>query len=882
MGPPQNPVEAARRARRTELFAEQVDRAIASDEVRKGLAAAPGIDAEYLRTRCALREAELWAEVAEAADAFDEAADKYDQVSAQGAAAAALRSLLTSPSTLRRMALFGLLLCLIAYFWHEPGPGKTTPHIALLCTALGAALLDLFSPLAPLLLRRLSVRRLAGLKSQVEMANQVAGVILPAVAACSFLAAVISVFRAPVVDGIRVGAGIDLPVLIVFGLNTGFIIACLRDSMTWREAGPRPSLGDVVPPLLLTAGALLPLVVALLRNSDGTMAIATAVPNDLFIFGGTVTIASAALLATAGVTTLSVAHVKVRFTRARGRLVAQLSDMVILPLLRTEINNKSQSYEVRIQVSEASGLGELSDPTYKVRTAASKQVAALLAAMPGGSIGLAGARGSGKTTLMESHCGGKRTDTEALAVMVAAPVEYSPREFLLHLYAKVCREVLGPDGETPLGLDPLTRLHRRRQVLLLGLGAFLVAGVGVLLLVSPGLGLSVSTPQLWGVALLLFGFLLVLQLSRSGAGRGRDAPRSLRALAEERLEEIRFQQAFTATWTGSVKAPVGLESALGGGRSLTRQQMHLPEIVDSLRAFLETAARERRVLIGIDELDKMRSERAAEQFLNEIKGVFGVRGCYYLVSVSEDAMVGFERRGMPFRDVFDSTFDEIVWFGPLTPAEAVAALDRRVLGMPVPFKQLCHALAGGLPRDLIRVARAVLDAQDPAAPTDLSVLVTRLVAQDVVRKTRAVAVAAHHIDLEPDVSRFLVVCQRVDGTEIDSTALRRRIAEIPPGEASRLRKDPGSASPLLRLMGELACYCYYSATILEFFDSAAPGSRWRLAGGGDADVVADLGLLAKARQAFALNTRVAWEIVSAFRRAWELPVEPFPVGLEID
>jgi hypothetical protein len=429
----------------------------------------------------------------------------------------------------------------------------------------------------------------------------------------------------------------------------------------------------------------------------------------------------------------------------------------------------------------------------------------------------------------------------------------------------------------------------------MALGALALSAVGVFLLVAPGLGLVVSTPQLWGLAVLLLGFLLMLQLSRSaGAPRpNRDTPSSLTTLAAERLEEIRFQQAFTASWTGSVKAPVGLESALGNGRSLTRQQMHLPEIVDSLRAFLEAAASERRVLIGIDELDKMRSERAADQFLNDIKGIFGVRGCYYMVSVSEDAMVSFERRGMPFRDVFDSTFDEIVWFSPITVAEAVAAIDRRVLGMPVPFKQLCHALAGGLPRDLVRVARAVLNAQDHhqdqngnihVVPTDLSIVVTRLVTDDVARKTRAIAVAAHRIDLEPDVSRFLLMCERIGKAEINSASLHTRISEITQTETSRLHKDATSesASLLLRLMSELACYYYYSATICLFFDSDAPASRWHRAMGESEDRVTDLGLLAKGRQAFALNIQVAWEVISTFRKVCGLPVEPFPTGFEID
>ena len=39
----------------------------------------------------------------------------------------------------------------------------------------------------------------------------------------------------------------------------------------------------------------------------------------------------------------------------------------------------------------------------------------------------------------------------------------------------------------------------------------------------------------------------------------------------------------------------------------------------------------------------------AQQFLNEIKVLFGIEHCFYLLSVSESAMSSFERPGLPFR-----------------------------------------------------------------------------------------------------------------------------------------------------------------------------------------------------------------------------------------
>ncbi|WP_285609518.1 hypothetical protein [Actinokineospora globicatena] len=543
---------------------------------------------------------------------------------------------------------------------------------------------------------------------------------------------------------------------------------------------------------------------------------------------------------------------------------ARLRRETVLPLLRAEINAKQPSFEMSIQGVDAPGLSQSSDPMYKVRTRAAERIGELFRTMPGGSIGLAGSRGAGKSTVIEAEC---ERAPGTLAAMVSAPVEYSGREFLLHLYAKVCQEVLGPAAEMANGLDSLGGVRRRAWRRAMGLYGLAAAAIGGTLIVLDSTGAKVPPQSMWGVALLVLAVVLFSQVvfRRDVTRRAvADGQVSLEELAAARLEEIRYQQSFTATWSSAVKAPVGVEGTFGGGRGLTRQQMHLPEIVDSLRAFLERAGRERRVVIGIDELDKMSSEQAAEQLLNEIKGVFGVRGCYFLVSVSEDAMSSFERRGLPFRDVFDSTFDEIVWFEPLTPAEAVATIDRRVLLMPVPFKHLCFALSGGLPRDLIRAARKVIDAQEPGGPTGLSRIAGTLVAQDVARKAHAIAISARKLDHAPGVGQFLLECTSLRETTASADDLRGRIKRMAP---------PVDHAPLARLVEELTCYLYYAATILEFFDDTAAPDRWD---GGDPKDPGDLARLAKAREAFAVSTTVAWATVSAFRQAWGDGGRPVP------
>ncbi|MBA2895099.1 hypothetical protein [Nonomuraea soli] len=111
---------------------------------------------------------------------------------------------------------------------------------------------------------------------------------------------------------------------------------------------------------------------------------------------------------------------------------------------------------------------------------------------------------------------------------------------------------------------------------------------------------------------------------------------------------MRFLQSHSLTWTGSVKLPVGLE------------------------------------------------------------GQAGTPPVYFPVSVSDDALMAFERRGLPLRDAFDSSFDEILRVSTLGYTESRRLLYRRIIGLDEPYVALCHVLSGGLACDLLRTARQLV------------------------------------------------------------------------------------------------------------------------------------------------------------------------------
>jgi hypothetical protein len=208
-------------------------------------------------------------------------------------------------------------------------------------------------------------------------------------------------------------------------------------------------------------------------------------------------------------------------------------------------------------------------------------------------------------------------------------------------------------------------------------------------------------------------FLVHLFLELCDQVRAASPPAPLAAETRRHLERLRFLRSYASTW-GPAAAPL-MAVPVTLARTRSEQADGLPVIVGQFRRYSERVADWKRrdgcqVIICIDEMDKIRDSDRAESFLNEIKAIFDVPGCLYLVAISEDAMTVFASRTPAIRTAFDSAFDEIVSVQPMTFTEARDMLDLRFIGVPWPFLALCHVLAGGVPRDLLRAARAVIQA----------------------------------------------------------------------------------------------------------------------------------------------------------------------------
>lgn len=520
-----------------------------------------------------------------------------------------------------------------------------------------------------------------------------------------------------------------------------------------------------------------------------------------------------------------------------------------------------------------------------------------------------------------------------LAVVASAPVRYDARDFVLHLHAAACRAVINHLAGSEYSAATETerqwnRLHRAERgkslvgFMLRGVfkaALFLLAALlcavwawgsdgGVvrsqllmltdrLLADSEGLLSSKQWRDILGLAavslLLLFAGIVLLRrlvvpivsvagkvawglLRRAFRSRPVAPCAALRRLAEQQLHRIRFLQTHTNGWSGNLSSPAW--TGFGLTRTVQRAEQPLthPEVVERLRDFLSTVAKvlvsQRQisgVIVAIDELDKISDPAEAQTFLNEIKGIFGVPWCLFLVSVSEDALTAFERRGIPVRDTFDSAFTTMIHIAPFTLAESRTWLAQRAIGIPEPFVCLCHCLSGGLPRELGRTATILHDLYVEADDSDdrrLPLIAQAMVAADLTTKIRAFAHTAAQLESDNDGSgdpSELLGLLDPAVARYDSDDLHKLTRNVWPAP------ETAPTTALQRLQAEVTSYLYFCATLLEVFaEDLTENSLARACDDANGESLIDT--LCRARQQLGVNAQVSWQLLVTFRRRWGL------------
>ncbi|RMI39534.1 P-loop NTPase fold protein [Streptomyces triticirhizae] len=411
----------------------------------------------------------------------------------------------------------------------------------------------------------------------------------------------------------------------------------------------------------------------------------------------------------------------------------------------------------------------------------------------------------------------------------------------------------------------------------------------------------VGAPIAWGVTLAALVGLLATDAGRdlltdpsnptrllavlTGLALWRLAARPWRAARPEsdlpsrcRDQLYRLQTAQTttaATNLGGTAAPL-LTLGASGTATLATVPPNYPVLVADFKRLLgdiaaELARRDQRTVVVIDEVDRLGSAEQALAFLREIKAVLGVPRVHFLLSVADDVGAAFVRRGLPHRDVTDSSLDDIVHVGPATLAESTALLTKRAPGISDPYVLLAHALSGGLPRDLIRYARRLLEIQDATEQLELPDIARAMILEEVHETLDGFHNLLARQRWTPETSTVLVAFRDLMGH-------LRTACTCCPGRAAALEAAlthfatrPAPAGDDARvLLDEAAVYAYFSLTLLEVFGRPGFTTRREVAALRGAD--GDPETLADARRELAVSPYSARPLLDAVRRAWTLTI----------
>ncbi|MBY8882310.1 P-loop NTPase fold protein [Actinacidiphila acidipaludis] len=405
-------------------------------------------------------------------------------------------------------------------------------------------------------------------------------------------------------------------------------------------------------------------------------------------------------------------------------------------LISTVLNEHAVVDRAQLAVldsAQAPSLVEL-DSSDVVPSASARDVLDFIKEHDTSAIGISGPRGVGKSTLMQyvsSH------DPENyLGVYLPVPVQYSAADFFRVLFNEVATAV-----QTSYGLQDedehraRVRRSRVRSMRFLVGAAFFWGGILLIVYGRTTHHFPIKLVDIPGGLLAAAGVVAVVAAMRSRpSALVRDLGRPAYEVRERRLAEnaLRSLQ-FIATRQSTSKNTFAVKFLTMEDEEqveLSERELTHPELVAQFKKFVNAYARSspRQIVIALDELDKMDDPQDALAFVNGVKDLLHIPGVHFLVSVSEDALHNFSLRGVPLRDAFDSSFDTITPIERFSIEESRDLLKRRVVDFPDPLVLLCHALSGGVPRDLIRAARQCVrvrrsaDTAVPVAEVAASVL----------------------------------------------------------------------------------------------------------------------------------------------------------------
>lgn len=179
--------------------------------------------------------------------------------------------------------------------------------------------------------------------------------------------------------------------------------------------------------------------------------------------------------------------------------------------------------------------------------------------------------------------------------------------------------------------------------------------------------------------------------------------------------------------------------SLGRKQTLAMRDLTIPGLTARYTKFLQKVKPlyNGKLIIAIDELDKVSDPEHVKALLTEIKGALFMEGTYYIISISEDAARSFRRRLASGRDIFESTFDDVIDIQQmevmtavqmLTMREETGAEDNR---LPEYCLVISALFGGGIPREIIRARRTLSYAMKDQADVTIEWAVHTLLREEL-------------------------------------------------------------------------------------------------------------------------------------------------------
>ncbi|MFI5642577.1 hypothetical protein ACIA8H_34920 [Streptomyces goshikiensis] len=319
--------------------------------------------------------------------------------------------------------------------------------------------------------------------------------------------------------------------------------------------------------------------------------------------------------------------------------------------------------------------------------------------------------------------------------------------------------------------------------------------------------------------------------------------------------------------------------------STTPVPPNFPELVESFRTLLTDIAEAKHtakqtVVVAIDEVDRLGTATKALAFLGEIKAVLGIPHVHFLISIADDVGASFVRRGLPHRDVTDSSLDDILHVQPATLGESQEILSER-FGLTSPYAIFAHSLSGGSLRDLDRYAHQIKEMQAKSDSHELIDISRHLILEELSETLAGFRTLLGRHQWNRHTSGILDAFRTLGGYLRDpdtssEPALRTSLEQFAFSATPEPSPDTPQAGQLTaeagQLIDEASAYVYFSVTLLDIFSTGGFDRRRQHAEEQGPD--GDPERLAEIRQELAISPYSARPLIDSIRRAWSLPLGP--------